>query len=187
MTLRNARHLEESLARVEGKPNDGLSPEDVNLLDFDTAFEGGEGRAVVALGNPDTAKHVGIVVPGINNRLSNFAGTLEKSANLRQTVYRRHGSDVSGQTSTIAWLGYDSPESVFDAMDRGEAKTGAKRLKTFVETLRSTQRRTGNVGGRISVFGHSYGSTTSALAAKNGMKVDNLALVGSPGGSDQPS
>lgn len=181
--LLNARHLDESLARLERKPNDGLDEDDIYLLDFDTGFALGEGRAVVALGNPDTAENVGIVVPGITNRLSNFAGTLEKSANLRETVFRRHGDDVAQKTSTIAWLGYDSPESVFDAMDRGEAKAGAKRLKSFVENVRSTQRIFGNRTGRISIFGHSYGSTTSALATKNGMKVENLALVGSPGGA----
>jgi murein DD-endopeptidase MepM/ murein hydrolase activator NlpD len=181
--LTNARHLRDSLAQVENRRGDGLALHEVYLLDFDTEFVGDEGRAVVALGNPDTAENVGVVVPGIENRLSNFAGTLGKAANLRETVFRRHGPDVSNKTSTIAWLGYDSPESIFDAIDRGEANAGAKRLKTFVERLRSAQRLVGNWGSSISIFGHSYGSSTSALAVKNGMNVDNLALVGSPGGA----
>jgi len=179
--LINARHLRDSLARVESRPGDGLAPDDVYMLDFDTGFAGDEGRAVVALGNPDTAENVGVVVPGINNRLSNFSGTLDKAGDLRQTVHDLKGSATSGRTSTIAWLGYDTPESIFDAMDRGEARAGARRLKDFMENLRATREPIGAKGGRFSVVGHSYGSTTSALATRNGMVVDNLALVASPG------
>lgn len=179
--LTNARHLREALARVESRPGDGLAPQDVFLLDFDTEFAGDEGRAVVALGNPDTAKNVGVVVPGVNNRLSNFAGTLKKAADLRQTVFDLYGDYAAERTSTIAWLGYDTPASIFDAMDRGEAKEGAKSLKTFVQNLRATRQQFGTEGGKFSIFGHSYGSTTSALATRNGLMVDNLALVGSPG------
>lgn len=178
--LTNARHLRDSLARSESKPGDGLSRSEVYLLDFDTAFVGGEGRAVVALGNPDSAENVGIVVPGVNNRLSNFSGTLAKAAKLRQSVFDLH-ENAASRTSTIAWLGYDTPESVFDAMDRGEARAGAKRLSAFVKNLRAARQHFGNKGGRFTIFGHSHGSTTSALAARDGLVVDNLALVGSPG------
>jgi hypothetical protein len=136
---------------------------------------------VVALGNPDTAENVGVVVPGVNNRLSNFGGTLNKAANLRQSVNQQYGNRAAGETSTIAWLGYDSPDSIFDAMDRGEAKEGAKRLKTFVQTLRAVRQQIGTKGGRFTIFGHSYGSTTSAIATRTGLKTENLALVGSPG------
>lgn len=179
--LTNARHLRDALARVESRPGDGLAPGEVYLLDFDTEFAGDEGRAVVALGNPDTAKNVGVIVPGINNRLSNFAGTLKKAADLRQTVFDNYGDYAADRTSTVAWLGYDTPESIFDAMDRGEAEEGAKGLKTFVKNLRATRQQLGTEGGRFSIFGHSYGSTTSALATRSGLMVDNLALVGSPG------
>jgi len=37
------------------------------------------------------------------------------------------------------------------------------------------------IGGTERDFGHSYGPTTSVLATRNGLVVDNLALVGSPG------
>ena len=183
--LRSAEHLLDQVLRADDKAADGIDQGDVLLLDFDTAFAGGEGRAIVALGDPDSADNIGIVVPGITNRLDNFEKTLSKAANLRETVFRRMGAPVSDRTSTIAWLGYDTPESVADAVDPGEAMAGAKYLKEFVGSLRRL--REGESGAEhypnplISIFAHSYGSPTSALAAIRGMKVDNLAFLGAPG------
>ncbi|CAN5836668.1 hypothetical protein BH23ACT12_BH23ACT12_15910 [soil metagenome] len=148
------------------------------LLDFDSEFANYDGRAVVALGNPDTADRTGVVVPGITNDLGNFGSTLEKAANLRHAVHREYG--LAAKTATVAWLGYDTPQSLIDGMDRREAKDGARRLQSFLDSMGAARAAAGQKAGSITVFGHSYGSSTSALAVARGMKVDNLALVGSP-------
>lgn len=189
--LDSANHLSKQLDSVDDSTIDAIGEEDVLLLEFDTAFANADGRAVVALGNPDRADYVGVVVPGIMNRLGNVGGTIDKAAALHGQVFRRGGAGTAKRTSTIAWLGYDTPESVFDALDRAEAKAGAARLKTFTESLRVTHSRPAEGGSQddsgflLSVFGHSYGSSASALAASLGSVMDNLVLVGSPGAIGQ--
>ncbi|MGQ0678267.1 MAG: alpha/beta hydrolase [Actinomycetota bacterium] len=186
--LDQAEHLKRQLTEVASRPRDAVEEEDVFLLDFDITFAGDEGKAVVAFGDPGRADNVGVVVPGITNRLDNVNGVLESASALYDEAYKAHGSAIGERTSVIAWLGYDTPESVFDAMGQGEAHAGANDLARFVGNLRvwndGHSLANGNKQGKlkVSVFGHSYGSSTAALAAMSyGMEVNNLVLVGSPG------
>lgn len=182
---RGAVHLQEQLGAVAGaRRTDTIEPGDVYLLDYDT---GGDGRAVVAIGDPSQAEFVGVVVPGIFNKLDNFGNTLKKAANLRRTTEARFGRDTARKTSTIAWLGYDTPESIESITDTDRAVDGGVVLRRFVNNLNAlrNQGKFGWAGSKnylVSVFGHSYGSTTAAAAAYLGMVVGNLALFGSPGG-----
>ncbi|MGQ0678566.1 MAG: alpha/beta hydrolase [Actinomycetota bacterium] len=187
--LDQAEHLKRQLTEVaDSRSDDAVERDDVLLLDFDITFAGDEGKAVVALGDPGSADNLGVVVPGITNRLDNVNGVLESASALYDEAYGEHGSGIGERTSVIAWLGYDTPESVFDAMGRGEAHAGANDLARFVGNLRvwndGHSLANGNKQGKlkVSVFGHSYGSSTAALATMSyGLEVDNLVLVGSPG------
>ena len=99
-----------------------------------------------------------------------------------------------GSVSTIAWIGYDSPnfnpesmpwglpESVGDVahtVTEANAQDGGIRLSQFVDGLNSTH-ESGNQP-HLTVIGHSYGSTTAAHAATDGLDADRLVLIGSPG------
>lgn len=184
--LKAARHLLELVKTVDDSLGDGIEEDDVFLLDYDTQFAHGDGRAVVALGDPDSARYISVFVPGVGNWLGNYSRTLDKAQSLFRQTYFTRGAKVADQMSTIAWLGYDTPQSIFDAIESGEAIDGARRLEQFVARLRqsTTGTREGGItggGSQITVMGHSYGSSTSALAAKDGMAVENLVLIASPG------
>jgi hypothetical protein len=173
-----ASQLTEQLASVAAPADDGLEPDDVLLLDYDTKFANGDGKAVVALGNPDTADHVSIVVPGVGSRLEVVKGPIRNAADLRSTVHRHLSS--AGNTSVIAWLGYDAPRSAPDGQGFAEARRGASALKRFVNDLRASSRAHGR-WQHITIFGHSYGSAVTGTAGRLGTDVQDLVLFASPG------
>lgn len=149
------------------------------LLEFDVDFANGDGRAVVALGDPDTADHIGVLVPGINNAVGSIGGPLDDMRALRSATADLD-KRVAENTSTIVWMGYDNPNGFHDAPNRAEAIDAAPFLKRFVNGL-----RTRHVGGpsapHITVFGHSYGSAVTGIAALDGMQADDIVFFGSPG------
>src|SRR4029079_7990870 len=64
----------------------------------------GDGRAAEVFGDLTTARHVAVVVPGMNNDLDNFTGgDAEK-------VQHQASQFDPDQVATIQWLGYDTPE-----------------------------------------------------------------------------
>jgi pimeloyl-ACP methyl ester carboxylesterase len=144
------------------------------ILSFDP---GGDGLVSVALGDPSIAKNVAVTVPGIGSELHNFTSMLDDASRIR-------GSD--GQTSVIAWLGYDAPAGVTDwsrfpdqLSGAGEqrAAVGAIQLQQFLEGMSFGE------GQRVTVLGHSYGSVVTLRAAAAGglPMATNIVTLGSPG------
>lgn len=144
-----------------------LDRSDALLLRYD---EAGDGRLIVAFGNPDTARHVATYVPGAGSALSGIGGELERAAALKD----RAGPD----SSVIMWLGYDAPDFA-DAVLLKAAREGAASLARFQAGLASN-----HDGGPVqrTVIGHSYGSVVIGLAARDsGFAADDLVALGSPG------
>ncbi|MGH8910757.1 MAG: alpha/beta hydrolase, partial [Egibacteraceae bacterium] len=191
--LDGAVNLRRQLEAVVREPRNRLEVRDVYLLGFDADFAGGDGLAVVALGDPSTAEHIGVVVPGTDNTLGNVEGPLSNAAKLRATVDQDIGHDMALRTATVVWLGYDTPQRGLvggrvpvDSTGKSEAEVGAPALRGFVDELRATH--DGPSRPHISVFGHSYGSTVTGMAAAQGMAADDVVLFASPGaGADHAS
>jgi Alpha/beta hydrolase len=167
--------LQAALAQVAAEPRNRLDPADVYLLSFDPH---GDGKAVVALGDPTRASTVGVVVPGMGNTLRNFPNPLGDAAILRRTSGDLAGPAVTDRTSVVAWLGYDSPDAAQVALD-DQAQAGAPELVGFVEELRAAH--AGTQPPRVTVLAHSYGTLVTGLAARQGLAADAVTLVGSPG------
>jgi pimeloyl-ACP methyl ester carboxylesterase len=75
-------------------------------------------------------------------------------------------------------MGYDAPDFDNVASDNA-AVNGAELLAGDVRGIQAS--RSGNPP-HLTVIGHSYGSTTTGLAAsRDGMRVDDIVLIGSPG------
>lgn len=152
-------------------------PEDKQLyiLGLDTK---GDGKAVVAMGNPDTADHTAIHVPGTGTTLESTPGQLERIGKLQDSAMR-HTADGES-VSTVLWLGYDAPEIDTSVATPGRAHDAAADLQSFTEGTRVSHEE-----GRshVTVLGHSYGSTTVGAAASEGpgLGADDLVFVGSPG------
>lgn len=145
------------------------------LLGFDTT---GPGHAIVAVGNPDAAANVATYVPGVSNDLSGIGGGIQRADRMFDAA-TRYGST---STSVISWFGYDTPSSPFVPAAWGDdaAKAGAPKLNSFQDGLRATHQAPPS---RNTVVAHSYGSVVAGEAAQrgDGLAVDNLVAVGSPG------
>jgi predicted esterase len=137
-----------------------------------------DGRAIVAVGNPDHARHTGVLVPGVGNDLSNVGETIARAERLTSQASAYSGP---GQVSTIAWLGYDTP-GFGNAASYAPADQGAPALSQFVDGVRQAQSDAGVNNGHVTAIGHSYGSVVVGEAAKHGgLHVDDIAVAGSPG------
>ena len=135
------------------------------LLGLDTSTD--DGRAIIALGNPDTATDVATLVPGIFNDIGDIGGQIDRADSL----------GAGNGTATIAWLGYNTPDDLLQANDNGQAAAGAVDLASFQEGLRATHE---GPPSHNTVVGHSYGSTVAGLAAREyGLAADDLVLVAS--------
>lgn len=143
---------------------------DRRFLLFDPTGDGGVAEVIGDITNAD---HVAILVPGVSSDMSNFDAFAGQARNLQLTTEEMSGPN----TAVVAWLGYDPPDKLYDpgAATAGDAKRGAEALPGFVSGLRPTDRP------HLTVVGHSYGSVTAGLAARNNLDTDDLVFIGSPG------
>ena len=198
--LENARSIELAVANARTAEYAELDI-DAFVMSYQPHAFGGDGIAAVAYGDPDTADHTAVYVPGIMQDGTQIDENGLQALNLyEETLGSMAGEDPprTGSVSTIAWIGYDSPnfnpESTmpWDLIDSGgdvshtvteaNAQAGGIALSQFVDGLNSTH--TGGDQPHLTVIGHSYGSTTSSYAAAGGMDADSLVLIGSPGASE---
>ena len=176
-TLANGISLEEYQHGKQGDP--------VSLLTLQD--DGRRVKAAVAQGDVDHAKHIGTLVPGIGTTVEGGLDTY-----FRETGNLRHAAAAQGNmplkdVATVAWLGYDAPgeANVSNAGDIASpklAQEGSDRLAGFLTGMHAS-RQFGAGDAHMTLVGHSYGSTTSGMAAtkvKPGV-IDDLVMFGSPG------
>ncbi|MET8383221.1 alpha/beta hydrolase [Streptosporangium canum] len=147
---------------------------------------GGLGKTAVSFGNPDEADNVAVYVPGTDTKLEGFGGDDSKRA--AATWDQANFFQPNKKIASIAWLGYDAPQwSGLLSLDRTPvfspaASKGAPLLASFTDGLHAAHEPVSDV--RLTVLGHSYGSTTVGKAAQLRPRsfADQLIFVGSPGG-----
>jgi hypothetical protein len=147
----------------------------------------GDGQAIVSVGNPDTARSVGVLVPGMWVHLDDVYGVLiDRATNLRTTASLLDTSGAPGHAATVVWL-YDTPDGIFQPVGSASAVAAAQGLGRFIDGLHASNQRdqfsedpTGYV-----VFPHSYGTraVAEALVAGylNNTNINAIATVGAPG------
>lgn len=170
----NAGLIKQSIAY-----NQSLSGAEVLLMVYKPVEFRGQGRAAIAIGNPDTAEDTAVLVPGATNSVAGGWLSSNEIANLYTET--RAAAEAGQEVSVLAWMGYDAPDSIVDprVAQTTLARKGGALLAADVNALNTTHR-----GGssHMTVVGHSYGSTTVAdAAAGHGMRADDIVLVGSPG------
>ncbi len=190
VVLRNAEATREAIDRVERlvDPRTG-EPVPVRLHVYDPTAFGGDGAVAVAVGDPDTADDVSLLVPGMGTDATDVGDRTDDAIAVYEAARTVDGSATH---ASLAWIGYDAPDNlplvgldadVAGVLGEGMADRGGDRLVETVDGLRA-----GRDGppADITVIGHSYGSTTVGHAAHDhGLAVDDLVVVGSPGlGSD---
>ncbi|MET8724408.1 alpha/beta hydrolase [Streptomyces misionensis] len=180
--------------RFDRTGTDGL-PE-AYLIGFSPEGKGHDGKVIIANGNPDTADHTGIYVPGTGTLLQDIGKDIGRG----ETLWHESNRFAQGQTvSTITWFDYDAPlqaqpfekggglfpEAMFDKY----AEKGGPGLSHYLDgNLEARRSVSGNTDlGHITLTGHSYGTTLIGDAAKSrvwpegALPVDDVIAVGSPG------
>ncbi|MDL9935859.1 alpha/beta hydrolase [Gordonia sp. ABSL1-1] len=193
--IADVRRLGELVAEKPWSPADRAGTL-LLLLDTDS---GEQGKAVVAVGNPDDADHVGISTPGMDTNIrDSFRGMIAEAASLRDEGYRqlREAGRFDEQIAIVGWLGYEPPDnagtrppgwSYLEVLQHDRATSGAPALARFYRGLAVASTRT---DPHLVALGHSYGSLTQGLALKQpgGHPIDDAVFYGSPGfmASDEP-
>lgn len=174
------RQILEGLEQIDRKIREtslvpGAAP--LYLLGIDTAKDG---KALVAVGNPDTARHTAVFVPGYTNAIDDIHEMVGKCQNI-QVAADQLTKGQANDVSVVAWMGYDAPEGLNAPALVGEWRTraGADDLTPFMRGL-----HTSNGGDpHLTLIGHSYGSTVVGEAAQRpgGSGADDVIVAGSPG------
>ncbi|GAA0488023.1 alpha/beta hydrolase [Streptomyces sp. NPDC046215] len=144
----------------------------------------GDGRVILANGNPDTADHTALYVPGTKTHLGSIEGDLNRGVKLWRASNRLEpGSDIA----TITWFDYDAPDALANATRDHYAAKGGPDLREFLDGNKAAhQSATGNAA-HTTLIGHSYGSTVIGDGAKSGhwpegpLAADDVIAAGSPG------
>lgn len=166
----------------------GKEGDPVSLLTLQN--DGGRVKAAMGQGDVDHAKNVATFVPGIGTTVEGSMGEyMRQTKNLRSAAMAQGRLSVS-DVATVAWLGYDAPgeadlnqpQNIPGIISPFLAQAGSDRLAGFMNGMQAS-RDYGAGDAHMTLAGHSYGSSTSGMAAtkvKYGV-IDDLVLFGSPG------
>jgi Alpha/beta hydrolase len=172
----------EKLADLQALQRALATNPDASLILLDTTTNPRKVLAAVGVGDVDDAARVGVTVSGLNTRVSSSVGEMlseaeaqrDKAAQLRSAA----NAPNPGAVASIAWLGYDAPDSLRDVTHDWLAHDAAGPLNNFYKGLAAT---TNVADQHITAFGHSYGSLVTSLALQQGAPVSDVVLYGSPG------
>ncbi|MFE6778276.1 alpha/beta hydrolase [Streptomyces sp. NPDC057702] len=167
------------------------------LLGFD-AEANKDGRVIIANGNPDTADHIAIYVPGTKTTLEGIEDETSKG----EALWQESSSLTPKQSvSVITWFDYDAPRSAKpivegdllpEAMSDDYAARGAPHLRSFLDGSEAAHQVATGDSAHTTLIGHSYGSTLIGDTAKHTsdyrpmslsdpLPVDDVMAIGSPG------
>lgn len=172
--LKNQRKgMDDIQSRFDQTGIDGL-PE-AYLLGFDLE---GNGHAILANGNPDSADNTAVYVPGTKAKLPGAGGDIGRMTRMWKEA---NGMSPGESTSTITWIGYDAPQDIVtDSPRPSYAYRAAPTLNNFLDGLQTAQG--GPDASHTTVIGHSYGTTVIGVAAKeHHIGADDIVVAGSPG------
>ncbi|MGH3853942.1 MAG: alpha/beta hydrolase, partial [Pseudonocardiaceae bacterium] len=133
----------------------------------------GRGQAIIAIGNPDTASHISVYVPGLAHNLGTIDWGIRHADALHQSAARAGAPD----NAVIVWFGYGMPQFTVAAALPYAARAGAPRLDNFLTWLRDTHQGT---PARTTVIAHSYAALLATMTdpQRLGLLVDDLIFVG---------
>jgi len=157
------------------------------------------GRAVIIIGDASTADYVDYLIPGmfsdVDTQIVAFANSSDNIATQQQAWIKKLNPGVPASqlptVATFAWIGYQTP-NIANVASMELARAGQASFTASLEGLRAeraarvttTADGTATSGSQpfVAVLAHSYGSTAVMLSLQDdAVKVDALAIVGSPG------
>ncbi|MER8185140.1 alpha/beta hydrolase [Kitasatospora sp. NPDC094015] len=145
----------------------------------------GDGRAVVATGDPDRARHTAVFVPGTGTVLAGVPGQID---HIRRLQGAAEATAPGEPVAVVSWLGYDAPEwGNGSVAGTGRGDAAAEPLRRFTAGLAAAR---GGAPGHTTVIGHSYGCYAVGAAARGGggLHADEIVALAAPGlGVDRAS
>jgi hypothetical protein len=176
----NAIKVQQGMNHQRGDDPDPSRQRPVMLWRYDPLADGGQGRAAIAIGNPDYADNTTVIVPGTSSSVE--GGWLSDGHNDAMNLWdQANAADPNRTHAVISWMGYDAPDGFSDTRVANPdlARAGGTVLAADVNGLWSTHQ---DPQQHVTVIGHSYGSTTVADAfAGSGMHANDAVLIGCPG------
>ncbi|MET8543736.1 alpha/beta hydrolase [Kitasatospora sp. NPDC004799] len=170
--------LVEIRRKLEESANEKDETKQMFLLSIDPEAYGGDGRAIVATGNPDKAAHTAVFVPGTGTELPGVPNQIDRIRQFQRASERQTG--VGQSVSVISYLGYDTPESIPNAANPMRGIDGAEDMRRFSTGLRVAH---GEPKTHLTWMAHSYGTFAVGEAAQQagGLHADDIVALGSPG------
>lgn len=163
------RTAQQEADRMGGKPT-------VQLLALGS--HDGALTAAISHGDLDTASHVGVNVSGM---LSNVAEIGRDATGARSLFNEAYQEDPTQTYAAVTWIGYRSP-SFADVNLMGRANAGGPELAAFIDGIFDSRNANGAPAENFTVFAHSYGSTTAAVALEQTRhRVTSFVTYGSAG------
>lgn len=149
------------------------------LLDYDDLGSTDDGEAVVAIGDPDEATDIAVVVPGTTSSVRTLRDYVAAGGNLYAQM---DDADPASAKSVIAYLGMDAPDTLVAAALPTYASDAAPELAADVAGYIESNLATTGTDPHVTVVGHSYGSLVVGTTLESGgLIVDDVVFVGSPG------
>lgn len=171
--------LEQRLNNLESLAGEisgfSITGQEYYLLGFDSAEDG---KAIVSIGDPDTAVNTGVYVPGTGTNLEDISGSINRAEVM---AWEAHRAAPDEETAVVMWFDFDSPDNpVLDSPSLSYAKDAAPVLAAFTEGLEATSHDPERT--TTTVVGHSYGTTVVGEASRaHGLETDHIMAVASPG------
>ncbi|MFE5582099.1 alpha/beta hydrolase [Kitasatospora sp. NPDC056531] len=189
--LKNLDGFKSIQDRLDGKVDGGVGGphSDPPLLLLGIGDQG-QGRAIISWGDPDKARNVSSLVPGLNSNLAGVGGGDAKTAKriYDSAVQSAKDNNETPSVASVFWLGYDAPQLDGPAvLMKDRAEEGGAAYNQFLAGLRATHE---GAPAHVTAQGHSYGSLVVGQATQQtgGLAADDIILVGSPGvGVDKAS
>jgi hypothetical protein len=143
---RNALKVQEGLNHQRGSDPELSRQRPVMLLRYEPLADRSQGRAAIAIGNPDYADNTTVIVPGTGNSVE--SGWLSDGHNDAMNLWdQANAADPNSTHSVISWMAYDAPDGFFDMRIANPdlARTGGDLLAADVNALGVTHRETSNI------------------------------------------
>ena len=160
-----------------------LEDPDRHLLVFDLP-EGKRPEAAVAIGDVDTADHVGVFTPGLTSTVEGMGGYVDDMNDLRDATLDELAATATSTAPSRPSCGSTtrlrSGARPFRRLGRavGLREDGGAALADFYRGLNSSRATDPD----LTALGHSYGSTTTGYGLQHeGTGVDRAVFFGSPG------
>lgn len=143
-------------------------------------FHPEDGRVILARNNPDHARYVVVVIPGVGTGPHLLKTLMEQAENLFRKLA---ASQDDADFSVVVWADYVAPQTAVEARDPAYAVPAVPRLASFLASLPVTAESFGRhkKPARVVVVARGYGGLVAGLTGQeHGLTADALVFLGCP-------